>query len=131
VTSIGDPAVRELLEKPNHAVISTSNADGSIHSSVVWIDMDDGLVAVNSAVGRVWPSNLERDPRATVLVYDQSDPNEYVEIRGIARTRDGAEDHVDRLAQKYLGEETYPYRQPGEERIKFVIAPERVRHRQQ
>lgn len=131
MTSIGDPAVRELLEKPNHAVISTSNADGSIHSSVVWIDMDDGLVAVNSAVGRVWPSNLERDPRVTVLVYDQSNPNEYVEIRGIARTGDGAEDHVDRLAQKYLGKDTYPYRKPGEERVKFVITPERVRHRQQ
>jgi PPOX class probable F420-dependent enzyme len=129
MASIDDPGVRELLEKPNYAVISTSNADGSIHSAVVWVGLEDGAVSVNSAVGRVWPTNLERDSRATVLVFDASNPYDYVEVRGNASAAtDGADDHVDGLAKKYLGQETYPFRQPGEQRIKFLITPARVRH---
>jgi len=129
VASIDDPGVRELLEQPNYAVISTSNADGSIHSAVVWVDLEDGAVLVNSAVGRIWPTNLERDPRATVLVFEASNPYDYVEIRGdAAGTTDGADDHIDRLAKKYIGQDTYPYRQPDEQRIKYVITPGRVRH---
>ncbi|HEY5196376.1 MAG TPA: PPOX class F420-dependent oxidoreductase [Solirubrobacteraceae bacterium] len=129
MASIDDPGVRELLEQPNYAVISTSNADGSIHSAVVWVDLEDGAVLVNSAVGRIWPTNLERDPRATVLVFEASNPYDYVEIRGdAAGTTDGADDHIDRLAKKYIGQDTYPYRQPDEQRIKYVITPGRVRH---
>ncbi len=128
VASLDDTDVRALLEQPNHAVISTGNADGSVHSTVVWVDVEDGGVAVNSAAGRVWPANLERDPRATVLVFDQGNPYHYVEIRGAATaTQDGADEHADRLTKKYLGLDRYPYRQPGEQRVKFVIAPERVR----
>jgi PPOX class probable F420-dependent enzyme len=129
VASIDDPGVRELLEAPNYAVISTSNADGSIHSAVIWVDIEDGAVAVNSATGRIWPSNLERDPRATVVVYAPTNPYDYVEIRGHATpTTDGADDHIDGLAKKYLDQDTYPYRQPGEQRVKIVIVPDRVRH---
>ncbi|MEA2299009.1 MAG: hypothetical protein QOF77_1945 [Solirubrobacteraceae bacterium] len=113
-------------------MISTANADGSIHSAVIWLDVEDGAVAVNSAVGRVWPANLERDPGVTLLVFDPSNPYEYVEIRGEARaTTEGADDHINRLARKYLGQDTYPYRQPGEKRVKFLITPARVRHTKQ
>ncbi len=132
VASIDDPRVRELLAQPNCAVISTANADGSIHSAVVWIDLEDGAVSVNSAIGRVWPSNLERDPRATLLVFEQANPYEYIEIRGTASgTTDGAEGQVDRLAKKYLGQDTYPFRQAGERRIRFLVTPDRVRHMKQ
>jgi PPOX class probable F420-dependent enzyme len=132
VAAIGDPEVRALLEQPYCAVISTANADGSIHSAVIWLDVEDGAVAVNSAVGRVWPANLERDPGVTLLVFDPSNPYEYVEIRGEARaTTEGADDHINRLARKYLGQDTYPYRQPGEKRVKFLITPARVRHTKQ
>ncbi len=129
MATLNDPAVRELLEKPNYAVISTFNADGSIHSTVVWVSAEDGAVAVNSAVGRVWPSNLERDPRATVLVEEAGNPYNYVAIRGAATgTTDGADEHINSLAQKYINQDEYPYRQPGEQRIKYVIAPDHVRH---
>jgi PPOX class probable F420-dependent enzyme len=132
VASIGDPGVRELLENPNYAVISTSNADGSIHSAVVWVDAEDGALTVNSATGRVWPSNLERDPRATVLVYEQSNPYEYLEVRGKAQgTTEGADEHIDRLTKKYLNQDSYPYRQPGEQRVKFLISPDHVRYAKQ
>ncbi len=129
MADINDPGVRRLLDEPNHAVVSTLNEDGSVHSTVVWVDLVDGHVAVNSAVGRKWPSNLERDPRITLAVYDESNPYEYVEVRGSAISRlDGADDHIDRLAKKYLGVDSYPYRTPTEQRVTFVIDAERVRH---
>jgi PPOX class probable F420-dependent enzyme len=127
-----NPSVRELLERPNHGVISTYNADGSILSAVVWVGLEDGAVAVNSSVGRLWPANLERDPRVTILVYDTSNPYNFVEIRGIATgAQEGADEHIDRLARKYLNQDRYPFRAPGEQRIMFTIAPQRIRYQAQ
>lgn len=129
MTTINDPGPRELLEKPNYAVISTVNENGSIHNTVVWINAEDGNVAVNSALGRKWPTNLQRDPRVTVLVQEAGNPYHYVEIRGTATaSREGADEHINALTKKYIGQDEYPFRAPGEERIKFVIAPEHVRY---
>jgi len=124
----------ELLGGRNHAVVSTLRRDGSVHSAVVWIGVEDGNATVNSAVGRAWPNNLERDPRITVTVYDQENPYEYVEIRGRVSggdTSQEADDHIDRLAKKYLDADSYPFRQEGEQRVKYTIEADRVRHQAQ
>ena len=132
MATLNDQPVQELLEQPNHAVISTFNQDGSVHNTVVWISAEDGTVAVNSAIGRKWPANLERDARVNVLVYEQGNPYNYVEIRGSASaTRDGADEHINALTKKYIGQDEYPFRQPGEQRIKFVIQPDHIRHQKQ
>jgi PPOX class probable F420-dependent enzyme len=132
MTTLTDAEVGKLLAEPNHAVVSTINPDGSVLSTVVWIDCEDGVLAVNSAVGRRWPTNLQRDPRVTVVVYEQSDPYNFVEIRGTASgDTNGADAHIDDLARKYLGQDEYPYHQPGEQRIKFTIEPRTVRHQRQ
>ncbi len=132
MTTLNDPEVRALLDNPNYAVVSTRNADGSIHSTIVWISADDGTVAVNSAIGRIWPTNLERDPHVTVLVFESGNPYNYLEIRGTTTPdRADADEHINRLARKYIGQDEYPYRQPGEQRIKFVIKPDHVRHMKQ
>ncbi|MGI8902370.1 MAG: PPOX class F420-dependent oxidoreductase [Solirubrobacteraceae bacterium] len=132
MTRLDDPAVRELLEQPNYAVVSTFNADGSILSTVVWVGTEDGAVTVNSAVGRVWPTNLERDPRVTVLVQKAGNPYDYVEIRGQAKAAvDDPDEHINALSKKYIDQDTYPYRQPGEQRIKYLITPDHVRHAKQ
>jgi PPOX class probable F420-dependent enzyme len=132
VASLADAAVRALLEPANYAVISTLNPDGTSHGAVVWISLEGEGLAVNSAVGRTWPTNLERDPRVTVVVFPADNPYEYVEIRGTAvGTRDDADDHINRLAKKYINQDEYPFRQPGEVRIKYVITPERVRYQKQ
>lgn len=129
MANIDDPGVRDLFEKPYLAVISTHNADGSIHSTLVWADLEDGKVAVNSAVGRIWPRNVERDPRTTVLIDNPENPYQYVEVRGIATgSTEGADEHIDRLAKKYLGVDSYPGRRAGEQRIKFLIEPQHVRY---
>jgi PPOX class probable F420-dependent enzyme len=132
VASLDDPGVQALLDKPNHAVISTLTEDGAPHSAVVWVDVQEGRLAVNSAVGRAWPSNLERDPRITVLVYDEDNPYDYVEVRGTAHgTTEGADAHIDRLTKKYIGADEYPFRQPDEQRITYVVDATRVRHQKQ
>ncbi len=129
MTDLNDKAVQELLEQPNFAVISTLNEDGSILSKVVWVSPENGSLAVNTAVGRKWPANLERDPRTTVLVTNSHNGYEFVEIRGRAKgTLEGADEHIDALAKKYIGQDKYPYRQPGEQRIKYVIEPDHVTH---
>jgi PPOX class probable F420-dependent enzyme len=132
MATLTDSEVQKLLSEPNHAVVSTLNPDGSVLSTIVWISDDDGTVAVNSAKGRRWPTNLERDPRITALVYEAGNPYNYVEIRGRASgTTEGADEHINALAKKYINEDEYPFRQPGEQRIKFVIEPEHIRHQKQ
>jgi PPOX class probable F420-dependent enzyme len=129
MATLKDPGILELLEKPYYADISTHNADGSIHSTVVWFGVEDGVPAVNSAVGRVWPTNLERDPHATLLISNPKDPYEFLEIRGTAEgTTEGADEQIDQLAKKYLGVDSYPNRRSDEQRIKFLIKPDHVRY---
>ena len=128
MTDINDEGVRELLAAPNHAVVSTVNPDGSILSTVVWVDFVEGVLAVNSAVGRQWPTNLDRDPRITLLVIDRQDPYHFAEVRGLAKgTDEGALEHIHALAHKYIGRD-YPYLSDGERRRKYVIEPQRVRY---
>ena len=129
MADLSDAGVRELLENPNHAVVSTLNEDGSISSKIVWVSLEDGTLALNSAVGRDWPSNLERDPRVTLLVYNAENAFDYLEVRGRAEgTTEGADDHIDRLAKKYLNADSYPFRDPSEQRITYLITPEVINH---
>ena len=128
MAQISDANVQGLFDKPNHAVVSTLNDDGSIHSAVVWVSTEGDNVAINSAEGRKWPTNLERNAQINVTVFDQDNPFEYVEVRGTAQRADGADDHIDQLTQKYIGQDKYPFRSPGEERVKYVVQPDRVRY---
>lgn len=125
-----DGRVRELIEAPNFAYIATLRKDGTPLVVPVWIDLEDDTLVVNSAQGRAWPANLERDGRVTITVPDKDNPYEYVAIRGrlAETTTDGADDHADKMAKKYMGVDTYPFRQPGEVRIRVAIEPEELKH---
>jgi PPOX class probable F420-dependent enzyme len=134
MASLADAGIQSLLGSPNHAVLTTINEDGSLTSSVVWIDQDDDThLAVNGATGRRWPENLARNPTLAVLVINQENPFEYVEVRGKAEgpITDGADAHIDRLAKKYLGQDVYPWHNDQEQRLKFRIAPETIRYQKQ
>jgi PPOX class probable F420-dependent enzyme len=129
MTTITDSGPQELLAHPNYAVVATLNRDGSIHQTVVWVSAEGDEIALNSAVGRIWPSNLKRDPRISVLIQETGNPYHFVEIRGTAEgTVEGADEHIDALAKKYLGVDEYPARQAGEQRVKFMVKPEHVRY---
>lgn len=128
MSEITDEGVQRLLAAPNHAVLSSYNPDGTILSTVVWIDYVDGQLAVNSAVGRQWPSNLDRDARVSIVVLDQENPYHFTEIRGkAAGALEGAREHIDALAHKYIGKD-YPWLGPGEQRKKLIVKPEKVRY---
>jgi PPOX class probable F420-dependent enzyme len=118
----------QLLKEKNFVVISTLRQDGTIHAAPAWVDVQDGRPVVNSAEGRAWPTNLKRDPRVTLTVQNLENPYEYVTIRGRVseQTTAGADEHIDSLAMKYLGQNSYPYRQPGEQRVILRIEPEHV-----
>jgi PPOX class probable F420-dependent enzyme len=118
----------ELLKGKNYASVATIRSDGAIHGAPVWVDVQDGLAVLNTAEGRAWPKNLERDPHVTLTVQNMENPYEYVEIRGqvAERTHEGADEHIDALARKYLDADSYPFRQPGEQRVIIRVAPEHV-----
>jgi PPOX class probable F420-dependent enzyme len=119
----------ELLRGRNFAHVGTLRADGSVQVSPTWVDLQDGRVALNTAEGRAWPRNLERDPRITLEVQNFENPYEYLEIRGrvAERTHEGADEHIDLLAKKYLDVDKYPMRQPGEQRVIIRVEPDYVK----
>ena len=127
-----EPPVRKLLEAKNVCIVSTIGANGSIHAIPVWVDTDGDHVLLNSVAGRTWVKNLERDPRVTCTVVQSGNLYEFVEIRGrvLLLTHEGAEEHIHRLAKKYLDLDVYPWLRPEDPRVLFVIEPERVFHMQ-
>jgi PPOX class probable F420-dependent enzyme len=119
---------RRILAAPNFASIATTLPDGAPHVSTVWIDLDGDDVLVNTGEGLVKTANMRRDPRVAISVFDREDPYEQVVIHGtvVGITRDGADDHIDRLATKYLDVEGYPWREPGERRVIVRVRVQRV-----
>jgi PPOX class probable F420-dependent enzyme len=129
VVALVSPEARELLDGPNFAHLATLMHDGSPQVTPVWVELEGDEVTVNTAVGRVKDRNLRADGRVALSVIDSKNPYRAVAIRGrVIELVTGAEAdrHIDGLAHKYLGLESYPYRGPGEERVKVRIAPDRV-----
>ena len=119
---------RRIIDAPNFASVATLMPDGSPQVSTIWIDRDGDDVLFNTAEGRVKTENLRRDGRVAISVFDQQDHDEQVIVRGtvVDITTEGADDHIDFLAMKYLGAETYPYRDPSEQRVIVRVRPEHV-----
>lgn len=125
---LSDDARKILSEGKNFATIATLMPDGSPQATVVWIDTDGEHIIFNTAEGRVKTENIRRDPRVAVSVFNTDSPYENVTIRGrvVELSHDGADDHIDRLAKKYMGVDVYPGRasNPDEKRVIVKIAPD-------
>jgi PPOX class probable F420-dependent enzyme len=116
-----------IAENPYVATATTLRRDGSPHNTIVWIDAEDGTITFNTAVGRAKERHLREDPRVAVTVVDPENTYRWVSVSGHAElTTDGADDQIDKLAKKYLGEDKYPWRSPEEQRISVKIRPDRV-----
>jgi PPOX class probable F420-dependent enzyme len=119
-------AALDLCRTKALAYIGTSDDDGRPQVSPVWIDVIDGKPAFNTAAGRAKERNLRRDPRVSLAIADPENPYRYVEVQGRATiTTDGADDHIDKMALKYLGKEKYPFRSPNEQRVIVTIEPDK------
>jgi PPOX class probable F420-dependent enzyme len=118
----------DLLKKVAFANLATLNADGSPQVTPVWVDFDGTHVIVNTAKGRVKTKNLARNPRVALSIGDPENPYRYLGIQGrvTEMTETGGDAHIDKMAKKYLGKDTYPFRQPGEVRVIVKIAPDKV-----
>jgi PPOX class probable F420-dependent enzyme len=121
-------SVKQLFLEPNFAHLATIMPDGSPQVTPVWVEMEGDRIVVNTAEGRLKPRNVRRDPRVAISIVRQENPYQAVYIRGrVVETRhEGADESIDRLAKKYIGQDRYPWRQPGEQRLILVIEPERV-----
>jgi PPOX class probable F420-dependent enzyme len=123
---------RKLVEAPNFAYIGLPRDDGSALVAPVWVDINDaGQLELNSAEGRAWPALARKHGKITVTVPDKDSPYTYVSVTGpiVEDTHEGAREHIDALARKYMDVDEYPNHQPGEQRIIFRVQPDRVRYR--
>ena len=120
--------VRALLEGRNWAYLATIMPDGSPHVHPVWADLEGNQVLVNTTKGMRKERNARRDPRIAIDVVATGNQETYAAISGrvVEITDEGAEEHIDRLAKKYLGVDRYPWRQPGDERVILRIDPEHI-----
>jgi PPOX class probable F420-dependent enzyme len=123
--------VRELIDRPEFAVLSTVDPDGSAQLSVMWVGRDGDDLVMATRTGRRKVRNIERDPRVTVLIHDRRRPARYAEIRGVARvTGEDAYALVNELARRYTGADHViadPARDTG--RVVLRITPSTVRYR--
>jgi len=121
-------AAQKLFREPNFAHLATIMPDGSPQVTAVWVDLDGEHILVNTAEGRQKPKNVRRDPRVAIDVISREDPYRMVAVRGrvVEVTNEGADAHIDKMAKKYLGQDKYPFRAPGERRVIFKIEPEHV-----
>ena len=128
---ITDASTRKLFEGKNFAYVSTLMRDGYPQITPTWVDIEDGNILVNTAIGRIKQKNVSRDPRLSIAIADQNNPYDMVTMRGKVIeqiTGDAADKHIDKLAKKYLGKDKYPNRAPGEKRVILKVKPERVFH---
>ena len=122
---------KEIFEGKNFGHLVTLMPDGSPQASPVWVDIEDEMILVNSSEGRVKVENVKRDPRVAVSIYDEKDPyGAVVLVRGFVKdvVTDGAKEHIDKMAKKYIDKDEYPWLQPGEQRVIIKIVPENVVH---
>ncbi len=120
-----DPQYLDLFNKRAFASLATLMPDGSPQVTPVWIDYDGRYIWVNTARGRQKDLNMTTDPRVALEIRDPEDPYRYIQIRGrvVEITEDGADAHMDKMAQKYLGRARYTNHTPDQIRVIYKILP--------
>ena len=120
--------VIKLIEGKNFASLATTMTDGFPHVTPMWVDHEGDIILLNTAEGRIKLRNIAKDPRVAVAITDQNNPYDRVVIQGrvVARTPEGAEAHIDKLAKKYTGANKYEKSTPDEKRVIIKIEPIRI-----
>lgn len=126
--TLSDAQKALFTQGKNFAHLATVMPDGTPQVTPVWVDFDGTHVLVNTAEGRQKVRNLDRNPHVALSVMNHENPYQYVQVRGtvVEKTHEGADAHIDKLAKKYLGADSYPFRAPGEVRVIYKIRPDSV-----
>jgi PPOX class probable F420-dependent enzyme len=116
-----------MLKDKNFAFVASLMNDGSPQLTPVWIDYDGKFILINTAEGRTKQKNFSRDSRVAISIIDHNNPYNMISVRGkvIEQTSSGADEHIDKLAKRYLGVDKYPFRASGEKRVILKINPEK------
>ena len=119
---------QDLFQKKAFASLATLMPNGAPQVTPVWCDYDGANVLINTARGRQKDRNMSRDGRVALAIIDPDNPYRYLEVRGKIQeiTETGADEHINRMAKKYLGKDIYPGRKPGEVRVLYKIEPTKV-----
>ncbi|HVA52776.1 MAG TPA: PPOX class F420-dependent oxidoreductase [Acidimicrobiales bacterium] len=118
---------RALIQRPVIANVATVDAEGDPQVTPVWIDLDGDDLVFNTAKGRVKAVNLSKNRNVAISIVDPDDPYNVVVVRGTAEpSEEGADAHIDSLAKKYLGVDSYPNRREGEVRVKYRVHADKV-----
>jgi len=125
MTAIPDKFLDLVTKKKAFANLATVMPDGTPQVTPVWIDYVGGVLRVNTAKGRTKARNMTAGAPVAVAILDPDNPYRYLQVRGRVKrmTEQGADAHIDALAKKYLGQDKYPYRRPGEVRQIYEIEP--------
>ncbi len=118
----------DLFEKKSLAYLGVHLPRGGIQVTPVWCGLDGTHVMINSAEGRLKDRAMKANPAVTLCIADPDNGFRYLEVRGrvVDITAEGADAHIDQLAKRYLGVDTYPNRRPGEVRLTYKVLPEKV-----
>ena len=124
-----EPVIKIIKDK-NFAFLGTIMKDGRPQVSPIWIDIDDNnnIILFNTAQGRIKHKNISRDPRVSLSLVNKNNPYSMVTIQGtvIEQTTIGADEHIDKLAKKYLNIDRYPSHSPSIKRVICKIKPEKI-----
>src|SRR3954470_143188 len=103
------PEQKQLFTDKNFVAIATVGKDGTPRNTIIWVDAEGDDIVVNGAQSRAWLKNLKRNPNVALTIYDQARPFRRVTVIGkaIEITSEGGEEHIDKLAHKYIGRD-YP-----------------------
>jgi PPOX class probable F420-dependent enzyme len=119
----------DLLDKKGFAHLSSLGPEGEPQSHPVWYAAAGGQLLVSTGTDRQKYHNIQRDPRVSVSILDPDDPYRYLEVRGLVVDiePDPEKAFLDRLARKYLDQDTYPYEdRRSAERVILHIQPDHV-----
>ena len=127
-TKLSKDDLAHLFQSRNLAFISTLSKDGYPHITPVWAEMVEDLILINTFEKSAKNKHISNDKRVAISVVEQNNPFNMVSIQGrvIEQTTEGADDHLKRLARRYLGIGKYYYRKPNHKRIIIKIQPEKV-----
>ena len=136
-TSILTEPLVKFFRGKNFGFLGTVNKDGSPQVTPTWIDIiekeenEDGreeIILINTAMDRLKQKNVSRDPRVSISILDEDNPYSMVTIKGrvVEQTTEGADEHIDKLAKRYLDADRYPAHSPSVKRIILKVKPEKI-----